>query len=150
MQPATFFNIVLSLATHDTRCYHRYHYHLSATNCIVMVIFCIGRLNNLNGRYWCTDDVTLKNKFSFMSSHDLIFSNRPACRISRHLMFWVFWLVFGYSITWLPNNSRVFMPFFSNWNYHELLQRIYKQDVFLHRPKFQFHHDSVLRQPFYI
>ncbi|WP_202552036.1 sensor histidine kinase [Ginsengibacter hankyongi] len=62
-----------------------------------------------------------------MSSHDLIFSNRPAYRISRHVMFWVFWLVFGYSITWLPNNSKEFMPFFSNWNYHELLQRIYKQ-----------------------
>ena len=62
-----------------------------------------------------------------MSSHDLIFSNRPACRISRHVMFWVFWLVFGYSITWLPNNSKEFMPFFSNWNYDELLQRIYKQ-----------------------
>src|SRR6476661_7980700 len=82
---------------------------------------------------------TFNKQISPMSSHDLIFSNRPACRISRHLMFWLFWLVFGYSITWLPNNSRVFMPFFSNWNYDELLQRIYKQDVFLHRPKFQFH-----------
>jgi hypothetical protein len=62
-----------------------------------------------------------------MSSHDLIFSNRPAYRISRHAMFWSFWLVFGYSITWLPNNSKEFMPFFSNWNWDELLQRIYKQ-----------------------
>ena len=43
-----------------------------------------------------------------MSSHDLIFSNRTiiphfaACNILVVLAF-----VFGYSITWLPNNSRV-------------------------------------------
>src|SRR5687768_14789308 len=62
-----------------------------------------------------------------MSSHDLIFSNRPSYRISRHAIFWLFWLLFCYIFNWLPTSSRVFEPFYSSWNIEELLQRIDKR-----------------------
>lgn len=62
-----------------------------------------------------------------MSSHDLIFSNRPSYRISRHAIFWLSWLLFCFSTEWLPNTSRVFEPFYSSWNLEELLQRIDKR-----------------------
>ena len=61
-----------------------------------------------------------------MNSHDLIFSNRPSHRFSRHLLFWVVWFVIHYFTIWLPNYSQVFAPFYANWNVQQLLQRIDK------------------------
>ena len=62
-----------------------------------------------------------------MSSNDLIFSNRFSYRISRHTIFWLCWLLFCFSTIWFPNYSKVFAPFFSTWNWEELLQRIDKR-----------------------
>ena len=59
-----------------------------------------------------------------MSSHDLIFSHRFSYRISRHIVFWITWLLLVYFAHWLPNFSRVYAPFFSNWNTEELMQRV--------------------------
>lgn len=62
-----------------------------------------------------------------MGSQHFIFSNRPSYRISRHAIFWLFWLLLCYCTLWLPNSSRVFEPFYSSWNIEELLQRIDKR-----------------------
>src|SRR5215470_1925204 len=61
-----------------------------------------------------------------MTSSDLIFSNHVSYRISRHVLFWVCWLLFIYLTYWSPNFHVVFAPFYSDWNLRELLKRVDK------------------------
>ena len=69
---------------------------------------------------------TFNKQVPYMSSHDLIFSNRFSYRISRHAIFWICWFLLVYFTFWLPNFSRIFGPFYSNWNVEELLKRVDK------------------------
>src|SRR5262252_1324166 len=61
-----------------------------------------------------------------MTSRALIFSNRFPYRISRHLLYWLCWLLFIYFTFWSPNYHLVFAPFYSDWNVQELLKRVEK------------------------
>ena len=62
-----------------------------------------------------------------MTRHDLIFSNQPKHRISRHALFWLSWFVFFLSTVHIPAHL------FPNWN-------IEYNKVFIEKKGGMFHH----------